>query len=505
MKVAFPAQMREIDKKIIDGGVPSLLLMEEAARSVFEEIQRHAVSRAVVLCGGGNNGGDGYGVARLLLGDGIDVAVVRCYTPESDDCKRNAAIYSSLGGPAVDLEETSAVEDLLDTADIIIDAVFGTGFHGSLEGSIAKLFGFVNGLEAYRLAVDIPSGVSGFDGSASDSSFKADKTVTFGLAKVGHFLYPGCEFCGEILVESAGFSKKIMDSLADSEVIDEEVISTLLPERPRNSYKGSYGSVLVTGGSEVYTGAPYLSALGAFRSGCGMVYSYTPGGSASVIRNNLPEAIALVSDGDFLGPGDIKHLSKLMDRIDCVVVGPGIGRKEDSVEFVLQLLRSFPDKSFVVDADGLFAISKDLSVLSRSMEILITPHPGEFGRLNEGRTDLESFMEFCSIHGTSAILKGASSVFCNASGKISINTAGDTGLAKAGSGDLLSGSIAGFAAQTGDLDKSAILGMYFMGKAAELSRISESSNSASRIADSFSLVFKQFEQNAKERLHGTRP
>ncbi|WP_292598789.1 NAD(P)H-hydrate dehydratase, partial [Mesotoga sp. UBA6090] len=485
--------------------VPSLLLMEEAARSVFEEIQRYRVSRAVVLCGGGNNGADGYVVARLLLGDGIDVAVVRCYTPASDDCKRNAAIYSSLGGPAVDLEETSAVEDLLKRADIIIDAVFGTGFHGSLEGSIAKLFEFVNGLKAYRLAVDIPSGVSGFDGSVSDSSFKADKTVTFGLAKVGHFLYPGCEFCGEILVESAGFSKKIMNSLANSEVIDEEVISALLPERPRNSYKGSYGSVLVTGGSEVYTGAPYLSALGAFRSGCGMVYSYTPGGSASVIRNNLPEAIALVSDGDFLGPNDIKHLSKLMDRIDCVVVGPGIGRKEDSVEFVLQLLRSFPDKSFVVDADGLFAISKDLSVLSRSMKILITPHPGEFGRLNEGRTDLESFMGFCSSRGTRAILKGAASVFCNASGKISINTAGNTGLAKAGSGDLLSGSIAGFAAQTGDLDQSAILGMYFMGKAAELSRISESSNSASRIADSFSLVFKQFEQNAKEKLHGTKP
>jgi len=504
LKVAFPAQMREIDKKIIEGGVSSLLLMEEAARSVFEEIQGRGVSRAVVLCGGGNNGGDGYGVARLLLGDGTDVAVVRCYTPASDDCKRNAAIYASLGGSVATLEETSVVEGLLERADIIIDAVFGTGFHGDLEANIAKLFEFVNRLETYRLALDIPSGVSGFDGSVSNSSFKADKTVTFGLAKVGHFLYPGCSFCGEIRVESAGFPKIIMNSLADSEVIDEEIVFSLLPERSRNSYKGSYGSVLIAGGSEVYTGAPYLSALGAFRSGCGMVYTYTPGGSASVIRNILPEAIALVSDNDFLGPGDINHLSKLMDRIDCVVVGPGIGRKEDSVEFVFQLLKSFPDKSFVVDADGLFAISKDLSILSRSMEILLTPHPGEFGRLNEGKTDLQSFMEFCAGHETRAILKGASSVFCDASGKISINTTGNTGLAKAGSGDLLSGSIAGFAAQTGDLDRSAILGMYFMGRAAELSSVSEPSNSASRIADCFSLVFKQFERNAKEKLHGTR-
>ena len=494
MKVAFPDQMRKIDKTIIDSGVPSLLLMEEAARSVFEEIRRFSLSNAVVLCGGGNNGGDGYTVARLLLCAGIRVKVVQCYVPSTVDCKANATLYSSLGGQIIVIGEKTDVEELLSKADIVIDAVFGTGFHGDLESGVAQIFDFVNRLDVIRLAVDIPSGVSGFDGSISKSCFRAHKTVTFGLAKTGHFLYPGREFCGDIVVGSAGFPKNVMDTLAEPEIIDDEMVSKLIPERVLNSYKGTFGSVLVVGGSNIYTGAPYLSALGAFRSGCGMVYTYTPKGSATVIRNNLPEAIAYESRGDFLIPGDIELLPKIMEKIDSIVVGPGAGREKESIEFILKLLQSFPDKNFVVDADGLYALSKDLSVLARSERIIITPHIGEFARMNEGKTDLKSFIQFCVGNRTTAILKGASSVLCDDKGKITINTTGNTGLAKAGSGDLLSGTIAGFASQTGELTKSAILAMYFMGRAAELSIVSEPCNSASQIADFYSLVFKELEQ-----------
>lgn len=494
MRVAFPDQMREIDKAIIERGVPSLILMEEAARSVFEEIRRFSMSNAIVLCGGGNNGGDGYTVARLLLCAGIHVEVVQCYVPSTVDCIANATLYGSLGGQTVRIEEKLDVKEVLSKADIVIDAVFGTGFHGELESEVTEIFDFVNRLNVIRLAVDIPSGVSGFDGSISKSCFRAHKTVTFGLAKTGHFLYPGREFCGDVVVGSVGFPKSVMNSLADSEVIDDEMVSKLIPERVLNSYKGTFGSVLVVGGSGIYTGAPYLSALGAFRSGCGMVYSYTPQGSATVIRNNLPEAIAYESRKDFLIPGDIEVLSKIMERIDSVVIGPGAGREEESIEFVLKLLKSFPGKNFVVDADGLYALSKDLSVLARSERIIITPHIGEFSRMNEGKTDLKSFVQFCVSNSTTAILKGASSVLCDAKGKITINTTGNSGLAKAGSGDLLSGTIAGFASQTGELTRSAILAMYFMGRAAELSVVSEPCNSASKIAEFYTLVFEELKQ-----------
>ncbi|HNU23425.1 MAG TPA: NAD(P)H-hydrate dehydratase [Mesotoga sp.] len=504
MKVAFPAQMREIDQRIIDKGVPSLLLMEEAARSVYEEIADLNIRKAAILCGGGNNGGDGYAAARLMHAAGIDVTVVQCYAPTTDDCKTNATIYVSLGGKGVKLEEESIVGDLLAGSDMVVDAIFGTGFHGSLEEKILSLFEYVNRLDAYRLAVDIPSGVSGYNGSVSRNCFKADKTVTFGLAKTGHFLYPGREFCGKVVVSSAGFHRSIMDSLADSEVIDDEMASELLPERARNSYKGSYGSVLVVGGSEVYTGAPFLAAIGAFRSGCGLVYTYTPKGSANVIRNNLPEAIAMISSGDTLVPRDVDYLSEAIDKIDSIVLGPGIGRSEGSIEFVLKFLKSFPEKKFVVDADALFALVNDLSILGRSQNVLITPHIGEFARLNEGRTDLASFIEFCSRLSMNAILKGASSVFCNENGRIIINTAGSTALAKAGSGDLLAGTIAGFAAQTGDLERSGVLGMYLMGRAAELSDLCEPCNSASKISESYSLVFEHL-RKMERRLHGTRP
>jgi len=186
------------------------------------------------------------------------------------------------------------------------------------------------------------------------------------------------------------------------------------------------------------------------------------------------------------------------------VLGPGIGRSEGSIEFVLKFLKSFPEKKFVVDADALFALVNDLSILGRSRNVLITPHIGEFARLNEGRTDLASFIEFCSRLSMNAILKGASSVFCNENGRIIINTAGNTALAKAGSGDLLAGTIAGFAAQTGDLERSGVLGMYLMGRAAELSDLCEPCNSASKISESYSLVFEHL-RKMERRLHGTRP
>ncbi|RLL92088.1 hypothetical protein BG32_00735, partial [Mesotoga sp. HF07.pep.5.2.highcov] len=234
MRVAFPDQMRKIDKTIIEHGVPSLLLMEEAARSVFEEIRSFNLSNAVVLCGGGNNGGDGYTVARLLLCAGVHVKVVQCYVPSTVDCKANATLYSSLGGQIIIIGEKTDVEELLSKADIVIDAVFGTGFHGELEPGVAQIFDFVNRLDVIRLAVDIPSGVSGFDGSISKSCFRAHKTVTFGLAKTGHFLYPGREFCGDMVVGSAGFPKNVMDSIAEPEVIDDEMVSKLIPERAPN-------------------------------------------------------------------------------------------------------------------------------------------------------------------------------------------------------------------------------------------------------------------------------
>jgi len=502
LKVAFPAQMKRIDGLIIERGVPSMLLMENASRSVLEEVLKYlSVKEVAILCGGGNNGGDGYAVGRLLLNAGKTVSVIECYRPSTPDTIFNASLFVSLGGRIHRFEEGTA-ESLLSRADMIIDSVFGTGFHGELQGKVAELVEYGNGLKSIKLAVDIPSGVSGFDGSVRGVAFRADKTVTFGAGKVGHYLHPGRDYCGEVVVRSEGFSREILDGQLDSSVIDEELVLKLLPERPVDSHKGTYGSVLVVGGSEIYTGAPFLSALGALRSGCGIIYTYTPPGAAVVIRNNLPEAIAVVGKGSHIFRDDLDAIVELAKKADSIVIGPGIGRDEETVETVLELIKIFSKSRMVLDADGLYALSKDLTVLSHTEDILLTPHPGEFRRLGGGETGLKSLMDFCEKFRCRVILKGSSSVLCNPDGKLSINIAGTTGLAKGGSGDLLSGTIGSFAAQTGDLERAAILGMYFMGKAAELSDESDASNTASSIGKEYSRVFSCLVGRVRGEKHG---
>lgn len=501
MKVAFPVQMRRIDELIIERGIPSVLLMENASRSVLEEVLKYpTVKEIAILCGGGNNGGDGYAIGRLLLNAGKTVSVIECCHPSTPDAIFNASLFVSSGGGIHACEE-STVESLLSRADMVIDSIFGTGFHGELQGRVAELVEYINGLKSVKLAVDIPSGVSGFDGSVRGIAFRADKTVTFGAGKVGHYLYPGRDYCGEVVVRSEGFSREILDRQLDSSVIDEELVLELLPERHADSHKGTYGAVLIVGGSEIYTGAPFLSALGALRSGCGLTYTYTPAEAAAVIRSNLPEVIAIVGKGPHIFRDDLDTIVEIAKKADSIVIGPGIGRNEETAETVLELLKVFSKSSMVLDADGLYALSKDLTVLSRTEDILLTPHPGEFRRLC-GETDLKSLMDFCENFHCRVILKGSSSVLCNPYGKLSINITGTTGLAKGGSGDLLSGTIGSFAAQTGDLERAGILGMYFMGKAAELSDESDASNTASSIGKEYSRVFSCLVEGARGEKHG---
>ncbi len=494
MRIAFPEEVRRIDRDIIERGMPSLLLMENAARSVFEEVLKLGVNKGVVLCGSGNNGGDGYAVARLLLNRGLDISVIACYPPSSEDCRSNAAFFSSMGGSIFGLQELSNLEHLLRESDLVVDGIFGTGFHGKLENRLASLIELVNSLNVYRIAIDIPSGVSGFDGSIAEQAFMADKTVTFATGKTGQFIYPGREYCGEVVVKNEGFSSTIIESHSSCYLIDDETVVKLLPLRPPNSYKGTYGRVLIIGGSEKYSGAPLLSAIGAMFSGCGMVYTYTPPEAAMVIRNSLPESISLVSSGSHFSIDDLPVISELVENVDSVVIGPGIGREEDTVYAIQKLFGRFSEKSFVVDADALYALSKDLSVLSRMRNSLTTPHQGEFRILSKSEPDLKSLMNFCRSNQCMTILKGASSVLCDQNGRLDINVTGTTGLAKGGSGDLLSGTIGSFAAQTGDMKRAAILGMYFMGKASELMSCADPSKTASSIGRSYSEVFSYLEE-----------
>lgn len=496
MRLAFPEQIRKIDSSIIDKGVPSLLLMENAARSVFEVIRNGKSKKIAILCGGGNNGGDGYALARLLLNSGETVCVIECYPPSSEDCKKNASLYAAFKGK-IYKRDAPGVKRVLSGVDLIVDGVFGTGFRSKLEKPLIELIEQINKLKTARLAIDIPSGVRAYDGSVGETAFRADKTVTFAMGKVGQFLYPGRDYCGEIIIKSEGFSREIMDRYSCCNLIDEDMVVRLLPERPANTYKGSYGKVLVIGGSEVYTGAPYLSALGASRSGCGMVYTFTPRDAATVVRTNLPEAIAEVSLDSHLVLKDIERVSSLIKIVDSVVIGPGLGRDVETIKTVLEILEAFPENKFVIDADGLYALSRDLTVLSSLKDTLLTPHIGEFSRLNGEKTDLKSLIDFCSEHGCRSILKGASSVLCNPAGNLNINITGTTGLAKGGSGDLLSGAIGSFAAQTGNLETAAILGMYFMGKAAELTRVADASQTASIVAKGFSKVYSHLERKSR--------
>ncbi|MFO7882701.1 MAG: NAD(P)H-hydrate dehydratase [Kosmotogaceae bacterium] len=497
MRISFPDEMKRIDKETIEMGVPSLVLMESASIEVKNIINERYKGKILILCGPGNNGGDGYALARRLLIEGYKVKVYSWKKPKSKDCIHNHDLFINIGGKVNNFDDYNQLISDVKASEVIVDGLFGTGFKGTLPEEFSSAFKVINNCKCKRIAIDISSGVNGSSGEVDKTAFLADVTVTFGLSKFGHFLQPGKYYTGELIVKNIGFPEKIIQKYIVNECIDVNLAKRLLPERYPWEHKGSYGKVMIIGGSENYTGAALMAAEGALISGCGKVTTYTPRNVQTVLRNNLPQVIAFGSKNKNLNNDDLEIVRDLINDIDVLVIGPGIGRKKETKSFVLGLLEmasKIDSLKVLIDADGLIALKDNMELLNSIDDIVLTPHPGEFSALTEKRIDelinnVDLVREYANKWLSTFVLKGSTTIISDESKNIRLNITGNTGLAKGGSGDLLSGTIGALMAQNLKGFDAASLGTFIMGKAAEISDINARSCTIKDVTKAYSNVF----------------
>ncbi|HUV30798.1 MAG TPA: NAD(P)H-hydrate dehydratase [Acidobacteriota bacterium] len=485
MKLVTSAQMRQVDRESIDNRkIPGEQLMENAGRGIAiaildEVITSPSQSSVAVLCGKGNNGGDGFVVARYLHQAGVhaDVYFIGPIQSLSEDARLN---FDRAAGADVDLHELRTAGDLPeDTAcDFVIDAVFGTGFTGEPQGLAADIIEYINRQDAQIIAVDLPSGLNADTGRYEGAVVQADYTFTLALPKYGLYVSPGRELAGRVKVIPIGVPDDVIDGFdLNNELITEEWVTERLPVRKPDGHKGDFGRLLVLAGSTGMTGAASMAALSALRAGCGLVKVGCPQSVQPVLAVKLTEAMTHplpdVARRGKLALRGLGEIRKLLDENDAVVIGPGIGRNHQTFELIRRLVAKL-DKPAIIDADGLNALAGHTEAIKEcpSMPVL-TPHPGEFARL-VGSTVPEDIQERAELVRTVAteldvvlVLKGSPTLVAAPGECCYLNPTGNHGMASGGSGDVLSGIIGSFLAQGMDPLDAAVAGVYVHGLAGD--------------------------------------
>lgn len=487
MKIVTPHEMREIDRRCIETlGIPGIVLMENAAVRLVDEIEKDlgqvAGKRIVLFAGKGNNGGDAFAAARHLFNKGALVSVV--LLAESTDIKGDALvnlkILENMGLCLISAAQTNSMEkvcEVLAAADLVVDGIYGTGFKGEIEGSVQEIVECINRSRKRIMAIDIPSGLDGETGRAAVSCIRAHKTVTFGFPKTGLMIHPGCEYAGELVVVDIGIPYRIVEDMdIRMHWIEEAGAVKLLPGRPADSNKGDYGRVLIVSGSVGMTGAGCLSAEAALRTGAGLVYLAVPAAIASIYDAVLTESITLPLEDKgrgYLDKGCLDAIQKHLERCHVAAVGPGLSAGGDIPVIVGEIIKRSP-VPLVLDADALNAIAADVRVLGKkSCDIVVTPHPGEMARLMGISIDdvqnnrVRAAREFAAQWKVIAVLKGARTVIALPDGTVYLNTTGNPGMATAGTGDVLTGMIAGLAGQGVPLAEAAVASVYLHGCAGD--------------------------------------
>ena len=478
MKVAKAEEMRLMDRMTIEEtGIAGIVLMENASQAVARAAKKaKSAGRCCVVCGGGNNGGDGFAVARLMANAGYLVEVV--FLGEEGklpaDAAANAQVAKKMGFSFLRTEEEAMAA--IGRADLVVDALFGTGFHGVPRQREAKLIAAINASEAYVVAVDIPSGVNADNGQVEGEAVRADKTVTFHLPKVGLLLYPGAEYAGEVEIADISIPKGQEERLhLAGNVLTKEEAGKLLPKRPKRSNKGTFGRVVLVAGSEEMTGAGVFAALGAYGAGCGLVTAAMVKGCGQVMHQLVPEAVFLPVEEEKgqISVAGAKALRTKMERGEVVIVGPGLGTGEQVKEAVQTVLAAATGP-VVLDADGLNVLSEEMEVLKKRQGVtILTPHPKEMSRLCK-KTVKEILADtigtataFAAEYGVIVVLKDARTIIAFPDGQYFINCSGCAAMAKGGSGDVLSGILGGLLAQGLSAKEAAVLGVFLHGLAGE--------------------------------------
>jgi ADP-dependent NAD(P)H-hydrate dehydratase / NAD(P)H-hydrate epimerase len=517
--VATAEQMQKFDRAAIKGlSIPGLVLMENAGRAFVDALQGHTgslESRSVtVVCGKGNNGGDGFVIARHAANRGARVEVLLLAKPSEirGDAAENLAAIRRMAArkeSGVRLTSTLTPRSIKNRrpGPLVVDAVFGTGFTGVPRGVFKAAIEWINGSRGYVAAVDIPSGVNGNTGEVASVAVRANLTVTMGLAKIGHYTGAGRECTGDLVIAEISIPQFLFKPRAQQtfRVVSRDVRSAL-PDRPLTAHKYSVGKVLVVGGSRSFTGAPYMTALAALKSGAGAVVLGLPESIHALMARKLTEVILLPLPETPEGTLSAEGIDQILARVswaDAVAVGPGLGRNAVTDGFVLRILPRI-DKPLVVDADALNALAGDIRVVGkRRMPTILTPHTGELARLTGWRGDrIDSDRVLASRKAAERLrsillLKGAPTVTSIPHGPSYINSTGNSGMATIGSGDVLTGLIAGLCAQGMPAAEAAWAGAHIHGRAGDLaaSQLGERSLLAMDILDRLPDALKEYDEN----------
>lgn len=505
------ATMRELDRHTIeDLGIPGALLMECAGRVVAEAVREVAAPGApvTVLCGGGNNGGDGFVAARHLHLLGVPVRVACLSDPQRlrGDAADNWRRARAVGVPV------APERWRLDPGSVVVDALLGTGLDRDVEGTAAS---WIRRLNQARpgcrvVAVDLPSGLHADTGAVLGVAVEADVTVTLGLPKLGLALEPGRSLAGRVRVGRIGIADEAPGVVPEGELWTAAAAAARLPERPRDGHKGSFGHVLVVAGSEGKSGAAALAALGASRAGAGLVTIACPRGLNAILEGKCTEAMTAPVDeapGGTLSGAAEKSIRDLAETRDAVVLGPGLGRADETLELVRRLAARVP-RPLVLDADGLIAFAEDPSLLaSRRAPTIVTPHPGEAAALLGGsaaeinRDRAGAARRLAEQTGAVVVLKGAATVTADRE-RLAVNPTGGPLLATGGTGDVLSGMVGGLLAQGLEPFEAAALGVWIHGAAGD--RLAERQGPGGALAGEVADAVPAAVQALRARLPGPR-
>src|SRR6267142_79146 len=493
MRVLNAAQMREADRRTTEEiGIPSLVLMENAGRqavAAMEAMHSDLFERQVaVLCGRGNNGGDGFVIARTLLQRGIDVSVFLMgrVAEVRGDARTNLEILGRLGLTVVEVADSQAWElHVSEVGDctLIVDAIFGTGLNTPISGFIESVITDVNASGIPIVAIDLPSGLSADSPEPIGPSIEAGLTVTLAAPKLPLVLPPAETRAGDIVIADIGIPSDVLESVDGPRVdlLTRASMRELITPRTPDSHKGDYGCVLIVAGSRGKTGAAHLAAVGALRSGAGLVTIATPAICQPILAAMAPEYMTEpLEEGDD-GGLDPVSVDRVIDMArDVIAIGPGLGQAPATRQFIKQVVDR-ATMPLVVDADGLNAFVDDPDRLAgrEGRDIIITPHPGEMARLVGMSTEevqasrIEIARNFAVGHRVFVVLKGHRTLIATPDEKIFINPTGNPGMATGGTGDVLTGMIAAWLAQLLDAEAACKIAVYLHGMAGDLAEADE--------------------------------
>jgi len=487
MILVTAGEMQRMDRRTIeDVGIPGLVLMENAGRGatrfLLEQFPDLANLKVGVIAGRGNNGGDGFVMARCLKQKGIQVRVYLLAAKQEvrGDAAANLNFLKPLGIPLVEIPDEDSFakrKSEMSGLDVWVDAILGTGLKSDVTGYFKTIIEFINGLKKPVLAVDIPSGLNADSGQPCGVCIQARATATFAFAKTGHMVHPGTDYTGTLKIIDIGIPPHIVTAVEPRQfLVTPELVRSCLPPRPADAHKGSSGHLLVVAGSTGKTGAAAMTCMSALRVGAGLVTLGVAESLNPVLEVQMLEAMTAPlpeSRTGVLGESAFDAIEKLIPGKKCLALGPGLGQAPETGELVRHIIQA-SKIPVVVDADGLNNLAGRIEILQKAKApVILTPHPGEMARLINSDTRriqqdrLTCAREFATQFKVHLVLKGARTVIAHPDGRVFINPTGNPGMAAGGMGDVLTGMIAGLVCQGASPGAAAQAAVYLHGAAAD--------------------------------------